>query len=175
MKYLFYLGLGFLLFTGCQHKSYIYIVRHAEKSTEPKANPYLTKEGRQRAISLKNKLQRKHIQNIFSTKFNRTRETATPLGSEIGVSIYPYDNDTLPKFIKRVLGLNKNVLIVGHSNTVITMLDSFHVSHTLKQIPDERYGDFFIITRKKRKIVKLKESHYGSMPAARSETKNEMK
>lgn len=164
-----------LIIVGCQQKNYIYIIRHAEKSTEPKADPYLTKDGRQRAVSLKKKLEKKHIQYIFSTRFNRTRETATPLGSETGVSIYPYNNDTLPKFIKKVSGLHKSVLIVGHSNSVITMLDSFHVAHTIKQIPDERYGDLFILTRKKGKIIKVKETSYGRPPVEGTGTKVEMK
>ena len=175
MKSIFCLLCAVFIMISCQQKSYIYIVRHAEKSDEPKADPYLTREGRQRAISLKNKLQRRHIQYIFSTKFNRTRETATPLGSEIGVSIYPYDTDTLPGLLKRVLKLNQNTLIVGHSNSVITMLDSFHVAHNIKKIPDDRFGDMFVITRKKGKIIKLKETYYGRQPTSNDTTQTQMK
>lgn len=175
MKSILYLLFTVIMLVSCRQKNYIYIVRHAEKSDEPKADPYLTKEGRQRAISLKKKLQKKHIQYIFSTKFNRTRETATPLGSEIGVSIYPYGTDTLAKFIKSVFAIKKNILIVGHSNSVITMLDSFHVAHSIKQIPDDRYGDMFIITKKKGKIISLKETNYGRPAIATNSIKTEMK
>lgn len=164
-----------LIIAGCQQKSYIYIVRHAEKSTEPAGDPFLSREGKQRAVTLRNKLQKKHIRNIFSTRFNRTRETATDLGNEIGVSVYPYDTDTLPNFIKKVMHLKKNILIIGHSNTVITMLDSFHVAHSIKLIPDDRYGDLFIITRKKGKIVKLKETIYGRPPTQTTGTEMKMK
>jgi broad specificity phosphatase PhoE len=164
-----------LIMLSCHQKSFIYIVRHAEKSTEPAGDPFLSKEGKQRAVSLRNKLQKRNIRNIFSTRFNRTRETATDLSDEIGVSIYPYDTDTLQNFIKKVMHLKKNILIIGHSNTVITMLDSFHLAHNVKQIPDDRYGDVFIITRKKGKIVKLKETFYGRPPTQTTGTEMKMK
>src|SRR2546425_12897227 len=94
-----------LLISSCHYKNYIYIVRHAEKSTEPASDVYLTQQGRQRANSLKTILQHKRLVYIFSTKTNRTRETATPISSESGVPINVYNNDTLGRFVKSILKL----------------------------------------------------------------------
>lgn len=161
MRFFLTLSVFILLASGCQQKNYIYIVRHAEKSTDPPADVYLSQAGRQRAISLKNVLQRKNLSYIFSTRYNRTRETATPISSESGAPINFYGNDTLGRFVKNILKLKKNMLIVGHSNTVLTMLDSMHVSHSIKNIPDDVYDNLFIVTQSKGKITGLKETTYG--------------
>ena len=170
MKYVvIFLVVFSFLFQSCQQKNYIYIVRHAEKSTEPSGDVYLSQAGRNRAHTLKSLLMRKHISYIFSTKTNRTRETAQPLSDEIGIPIKPYTNDTLPKFLTRCIRLRENMLIVGHSNTIITMLDSFHVTHTAKQFPETDYNAMFILTMKKGKVANFKETTYGK-PGVGSKT-----
>ena len=156
----FLLGI-WLIFSSCQQKNYIYIVRHAEKSTEPAGDVYLSQAGRNRAHDLKRRLLRKKISYIYSTKTNRTRETAQPLGEEIGIQINSYSNDTLGKFVNHCINLHQNILIVGHSNTIMPMLDSFHVIRTIKQFPETDYNKLFIILLKKGKVVNLKETTYG--------------
>ena len=146
---------------SCQQTNHIYIVRHAEKGDEPKSDVYLSPAGRQRANVLKTLLQHKRLEYIFSTKTNRTRETVTPISSETGVPINVYGNDTLGKFVKSILKLKKNMLIVGHSNTVLTMLDSMHVEHSVKNISDDEYDNLFIVSQKNGKVTGLKETTYG--------------
>ena len=158
----FLLGI-WLIFSSCQQKNYIYIVRHAEKSSEPAGDVYLSQAGRNRAHDLKRRLLRKKISYIYSTKTNRTRETAQPLGEEIGIQINSYSNDTLGKFVKHCIDLRQNILIVGHSNTIMPMLDSFHVIHMIKQFQETDYNKLFIILLKKGKVVNLKETIYGKL------------
>lgn len=162
MKHLviFLLGISLLL-NSCQQKNYVYIVRHAEKSTEPSGDVYLSQSGRNRAHTLKKVLLNKNISYIFTTKTNRARETAQPLAEETSIPIRYYSNDTLGKLVKQCIRLRQNILIVGHSNTVVSILDSFHVSHTAKQFPETDYNALFIVTLKKWHIVGFKETTYG--------------
>jgi phosphohistidine phosphatase SixA len=130
-------------------KSTIYIVRHAEKSTEPKNDPHLTAEGEQRAQALKILLQNKKIQQIFSTNTNRTKETAMPVSNLNNIPIQLYNNDTTSNFYKHIFLSKKNTLVIGHSNTVLKMLDSLHLQGKMKSIGDKEYDNLFIVKVKK--------------------------
>lgn len=162
MKFCLYIiFLSVFLLTGCQNIKEINIVRHAEKSTEPPNNPHLTIEGKVRAEALKFFLKDKNITAIFSTQTSRTVETATPLSNLINIPIEYYGNDTLPAFVQRVIGLKKNALIVGHSNTVIYMLNGLHLPYTITNITDNDYDNMFIIKVKNGKAKNIKETTYG--------------
>lgn len=156
----FLLILGVFLLS-CQQKHTIYIVRHAEKATEPAGDVYLSQVGRNRAHDLKRLLWHKHITYIYSTKYNRSRETAMPLSYEIGISIKTYDGDGTSNLLKSFPALNGNALVVGHLNTVLSMLDSMHIPHTIKIIPESEYDNIFMITYKKGKLFRFKESTFG--------------
>ena len=148
---------------SCQNTHDIYIVRHAEKSTEPANNPLLSNDGKQRAETLKALLKDKNIQAIFSTATARTTETAMPLSSLANVPIQYYGHDTLPAFLQKVIALKKNVLIVGHSNTILPMLDELQLSHSTINIADSAYNNIFIIKIKDNKAVNLTETSYEAM------------
>lgn len=147
--------------------SRIYIVRHAERgSLNNNPDPELTDTGRQRAIELAHLMKGRNITAVYSTKFKRTTQTAMPLAEQNGIPILFYNVDTSGRFIKKILGQKKNVLIVSHSNRILPMLDSIPLHHTLTTIPDDDFDNMFIITVK-RKIftpVKyfLKETTYGA-------------
>ena len=57
------------------------LLRHAEKESIGN-DPYLTGEGKMRAEELKNVLKNVHVDAIFKTPFNRTRQTVAPLAAE---------------------------------------------------------------------------------------------
>ncbi|HUS00292.1 MAG TPA: histidine phosphatase family protein [Chitinophagaceae bacterium] len=165
MKLLIYTLL--FLFTGftssCQNSNEIYIVRHAEKGTEPANNPPLTNEGKQRAETLKQLLKDKNIQAIYSTPTARTTETAKPLSDAINVPIQFYTNDTMAVFLQKVIDRKKNVLIVAHSNTILPMLDALHLAHNTTNIPDNVYTNVFIIKAKGNKTAIVTETTYDAM------------
>jgi phosphohistidine phosphatase SixA len=161
--------------------STIYIVRHAEKSTEPKNDPHLTVQGEQRAIALKELLQNKKVKQIFSTNTNRTKETAMPISNLANIPIQLYNNDTTSNFYKHIFLSKKNTLVVGHSNTVLKMLDSLHLQGNVKSIGDNVYDNLFIVKVKKYCgacknpfKAKLIESKYG-MPSIVDSVGNTMK
>lgn len=162
MKLLIYTAI--FLFTSlsvsCQNTNEIYIVRHAEKSSGPANNPTLTNDGKQRAEALKALLKDKNIQAIFSTATARTIETATPLSNLLNIPIQYYGHDTLPVFLQKAIGMKKNILIVGHSNTILPMLDELGLPHNIITIPDNVYNNIFIIKTKDNKAVELTQATY---------------
>lgn len=162
MRSAFLILFGSVVLLSCKTTN-IYLVRHAEKAAQPADNPHLTNEGKTRAIALRDALTDKNIQNIYSTNYNRTRETAEPLASSKGITVQSYGNDTLAKFLNKVKGLKGNTLIVAHSNTSITILDSLHVNHSITNIPDNDYDNLFIIKVKNGQVKSVTESTYGAI------------
>jgi broad specificity phosphatase PhoE len=154
-----------LLLTQCRATK-VYIVRHAEKASVPAGDPDLTVEGRARAQALADMLRDKDIQRIYSTETRRTRQTVEPLSLQLGVPVTAYANDTLLKFLYRVLDAEKNTVIVGHSNTVLKMLDEWSLSHAKAEIPDNDYDNLFVVSAKPKNgpggyKLRLKERTYG--------------
>jgi broad specificity phosphatase PhoE len=99
----------------------VFLVRHAEK-TEAKDDPALSAAGRQRSRQLANLLSDAGIDHIYSTDFNRTRETASPLAGMTGlyVELYTWDNPVaLAQSLKQD---GKRHLVVGHSNTTTELV-----------------------------------------------------
>ncbi|NVJ59742.1 MAG: histidine phosphatase family protein [Gammaproteobacteria bacterium] len=94
----------------------IYLVRHAEKDNSQR-NPHLTEKGNRRAQKLAQYLVNKNITAVFSTNYNRTLQTATPIADLINVSIQLYDPSKLDSFATQLKSMKENILVVGHSNT----------------------------------------------------------
>lgn len=145
----------------------IFFVRHAEKSSVPKNDPALTPEGEQRAKDLERFLRGKKIKHIYSTQTTRTVSTAKPLSASIAVPIEFYAHDTMPKFLYRVLESGENALVVGHSNTVLKMIEELDLRPSKKEIPDNEYDNLFVVYLKSKNgqggyTLQLKELKYGS-------------
>ena len=150
MRIYCFLGI-ILLLTSCssikktEDSRLIYLVRHAEKEYNSK-DPSLTVAGKARAESLKNELSDKNISRIYSTAYNRTRETVQPLSHDINVQIENYDPSDLDKIAHLLKSdLQGNVLVVGHSNTTPTLINLILGEERYDQLDDNEYGDLFII------------------------------
>ena len=158
---------AFVFLAACAAPSKIYLVRHAEKSTEPPDNPHLTPAGQQRAQDLAAYLKNKKIKRIYSTETNRTRETAMPVSKETGKPIQIYKNDTLKAMLLRIIEGDDNTLIVGHSNTLLPMLDALQIKHQIKEIADNDYDNIFVVRVKRKSLTgysfKLSEDVYGEL------------
>ena len=158
-----------VLFSQCSGPR-IYIVRHAEKETVSQ-DPDLTAEGKARAEDLAAVMKNNKIEKIYSTETNRTKQTAAPFSAQSGIHIEPYRNDTLQKFLYHILESGKNTLIIGHSNTSLTMLRELSLTPSMNEIPEDDYDNLFIVTLKSRSgpagfRLKLKESTYGKKSPA---------
>lgn len=162
MKY--YLFVFCILFiTSCSKTTY-YIVRHAEKATAApnmSSDVPLTDAGKARANKLRDMLQDKNVGFIFSTQTIRTTSTAKPLSDAISVPVQIYNHrDTMDLFIKRVKNITtKNVLIVGHSNTVDDLVNKLTGQSLLTDLQETEYDNFFIVKRSNKKFTLKKEKY----------------
>src|ERR1700755_2106443 len=68
------------------------LVRHAEKEGAG-TDPVLTKEGEERAQALVRMFAKQQIDAIYSTNFNRTRNTVKPLADSKGLQVITYDKE----------------------------------------------------------------------------------
>ena len=153
--------LSILLFfsiISCQRtvQTTYYIVRHGEKM-DNSSNPALSEAGQQRAQELKKLLADKHISQVYSTNYLRTSNTAKPLADAINVPVQTYDPKNQKAFIedlKKIEG--KNVLVVGHSNTITAIANGLYEKDTLqKELPEDDFDNLFIVKRQSLPSKKL--------------------
>ncbi len=86
----------------------LYLVRHAEKQIDGGNDPLLTRAGITRSEQLANWFQDKDIRNIWSSDYNRSRDTAGPLVSATGLELSLYDPRDLPALATRLLDERRN-------------------------------------------------------------------
>ncbi|MEW6997852.1 phosphoglycerate mutase family protein [Colwelliaceae bacterium BS250] len=103
-----------------QASKYIYLIRHAEKQLDVK-DPSLTVCGVQRAQSIAKQLELIAIDNVFSTNYQRTLQTAKPVAQSKNVVIKHYNPKELEAFAIELKQLPGNSVIVGHSNTTAVL------------------------------------------------------
>ncbi len=164
-NYIYIIILLFVANTSfAQKATKIWVVRHAEKQTDnPKEkDPDLSEEGMLRANDLKAYLKNEDLGFIFSSNYKRTKQTAKPLADDRKLTIQGYDTANQQELITTINGLTpgKNILIVGHSNTVLSIVKALGAKHTVNELQDDDYDFIFEITKMKNK-AKLKVKHFG--------------
>jgi len=99
----------------------IYLVRHAEPEfplhNEDPSNPSLNEAGKLRASELATTLVSAGITRIFSTDYNRTRETVSPLANKLNLEIELYDPAKLEDFVQELMTLPGSILVSGHGTS----------------------------------------------------------
>lgn len=149
-------------------KRTFYIVRHAEKDTGN--NPAISTLGKERAADLYGKLKGKKIDLIMVTQYRRTGMTGDSLRIYKKIDSMHYTADaTGEMFSKKMSTLParyKNILVIGHSNTVPTIIRQAGVkSFMLKELPDNEYDNLFIVkTKKGQSILQSKKYGVPSLP-----------
>ena len=96
----------------------LYLIRHAEKQPDGSHDPALTEVGKHRSDQLANWFKDKDIKDIWSSDYQRTRDTAGPLLSELGLELHIYDPRNQAALVENLVKNQKTSLIVGHSNTI---------------------------------------------------------
>ncbi|MCT2562660.1 SixA phosphatase family protein [Chryseobacterium herbae] len=125
------------------------LLRHAEKENVG-TDPDLTNAGKLRADELKRLLGNVHIDNIYTTAYNRTRQTAIPLAESKGIVIKEYAPAATiaatQVFINNILAQNqgKVVVIIGHSNTVPEMVKVLSNNALNVTISETQFDNIFI-------------------------------
>ncbi|SHJ48543.1 Histidine phosphatase superfamily (branch 1) [Hymenobacter daecheongensis DSM 21074] len=127
---------------GTKKKTTVYIVRHAEKDLTPGlTDPPLTAAGEQRALALRQQLQRRRVAAIFTTDTRRTRATAAPLAEALNLTPQVYDAKNLPALATRIRQeyAGRAVLVVGHSNTLLETAEALGATRPVPTVADAEY------------------------------------
>jgi 2,3-bisphosphoglycerate-dependent phosphoglycerate mutase len=124
-----------------------YLIRHAEKdrSDPSNKNPKLTEEGILRARNWATYFEDIKIDQIFSTDYNRTQETAAYTASNKKVMVESYDPSNLYDDDFRILTNGNNILIVGHSNTTPQFVNAIIGEKKYSDIADDENGLLYIV------------------------------
>jgi len=130
----------------------IYLVRHAEKLTGD--DPLLTIEGNKRAGDLMRALKDKEIERIYITEYKRTQHTGDSLRIQLGIDTVHYLSDTscidLMSKLKANQDLNRTILIIGHSNTLPTIIRKLGLlDYAPADIPSNEFDNLFLMKFKK--------------------------
>jgi broad specificity phosphatase PhoE len=129
----------------------IYVVRHAERVSEADRDSPLSETGVVRSRALVEALGGSGVEAIYVTQYQRTRQTAEPLATHLGLAVRTdtTTGGTEParQLARRVLERHRGetVLIVGHSNTVPAIVHALG-GPELPELESSRYGDLFVIT-----------------------------
>lgn len=165
LLFLFVLAIGLQQSLYAQKTLKVWIVRHAEKDTsDPKErDPDLSTAGAERAEALKKELKGQRIDSIFSTDYKRTKLTGFPLADITGISIKTYEPSKAAALVKSLKenAAGKKILIVGHSNTVLELIEAFGAKRPVTSISDSEYDYLFSMIIKGDK-VDVKVDKYGA-------------
>jgi 2,3-bisphosphoglycerate-dependent phosphoglycerate mutase len=127
------------------------LVRHAE-TTGVGNDPSLSNTGHTRTAELTRILAELDLKAVYSTNFNRTRQTAQPVATDQGLSVTLYDAFSPNTLIDNVINSFPEgvVLVVGHSNTTASMLNALLGSNVYPDIPETEYDNLYIVNVKQR-------------------------
>lgn len=146
-------------FTGCKEdqktidepvntgSSTFYLIRHAEKDRTDLENidPELNQKGLGRAMHWAEILSEVQIDAIYSTDYQRTAMTAAPTSVKKDVDVIYFDPGTTDVDQFKADNLNKNVLVVGHSNTTPQFTNQLIGEDKYYELDDSDNGSLFIV------------------------------
>jgi phosphohistidine phosphatase SixA len=141
----------------------VYLVRHAEKVTSNPndQDPDLTAAGYARAQALQKYLQNTSIDVFLTSPYKRTRLTLEPIaaGREIG-TYQAHGYAALKKLITDKYA-GKTVLVAGHSNTLLDIIETFGATKPVSSIGDSKYDYIFKLTLRPGKKAKVETATFG--------------
>ncbi|WP_178988113.1 SixA phosphatase family protein [Winogradskyella schleiferi] len=125
-----------------------YLIRHAEKdrSDDTDKNPNLTEDGLQRAENWAEYFDNVKFDAIYSTDYNRTKQTATPTAkaNQLELQFYNPSNLKMEEFIEKTN--RKTVLVVGHSNTTPKFVNELLGEDKYEDIADDNNSNLYVVT-----------------------------
>ena len=145
-----------IITASCKEKTHLnkksetttfYLIRHAEKdrSNPSEQTPNLTLKGLNRAQNWAKYFDSIPINSIYTTSFNRTKQTIIPVSKlkDITPKIYSPNKIDIQNFIKTNRG--KNVLISGHSNTTPEMVNKLINQPKFQDMLDSDNKSLFVV------------------------------
>ncbi len=146
------IAIGLAWFFESQSTTTIILVRHAEKAATPADDPPLTGAGQSRAAELARQLVAADvvagIDAVYATPFRRTVDTARPVAEALDLEVNLYDPDDNAAVIEQILKAHKGeiILVVGHSNTVPTLIADLGASKLVPEISEAEYDNLYLVS-----------------------------
>ncbi|HLM45267.1 MAG TPA: histidine phosphatase family protein [Myxococcaceae bacterium] len=143
----------------------VFVVRHAEKDPTPGLkDPALTEAGQQRAEALRDRLSAHPVSALYTTDTVRTRSTLAPLAAARGLTPEVYDAREPALLVARLLERHRGqtVLVVGHSNTVLPLIDALGVARPVAELSDSDYDYLFEVTLPTEGVATVQAHRYGA-------------
>ncbi|MEE9347851.1 MAG: phosphoglycerate mutase family protein [Robiginitomaculum sp.] len=152
------------LLTACapaapKDEAIYYLVRHAEKVSGER-DPSLTQAGEARALALVVRLAQANINQVYSTDYKRTRETAAPMAHAFGLEVSLYDPRDMAGFAEQLKTQNGNIVIVGHSNTTPGLAALLGIDPGEPIVEVSEYDRLYVIKRVGENVTGM-QVHYG--------------
>ena len=136
----------------------VFLVRHAEKADVPGTDPPLSERGAARAEALARLLQSAGVRAVYTSQFQRTRQTAEPVAKRLGITATAVPlsvktsnprevtEESIRELTKRVEAhAGEAVLIVGHSNSVPDVIRALG-GDIVPKIDESSFDDLFVVT-----------------------------
>lgn len=145
----------------------VILVRHAEKATEPKADPVLTPAGEERAKLLAQMLSKAGVTGLYASQVQRTQLTLKPLADTLNLPVTvvnAQDNKTLLQKMEAQAG--GVVVIAGHSNTIGPIIEALG-GPKQPNLDDAAYDNLFVVSIAKSGQVTVVNLKFGSSSAGK--------
>lgn len=146
------IAIGLAWFFESQATTTMIFVRHAEKALIPVDDPGLSPAGEARSAELARQLVDADvvagIDAIYSTPFRRTVETVRPVADALDLEINLYDPGDNEAVLARILKLHKGkiILVVGHSDTVPTLIADLGASKNVPPIAEYEFDNIYLVS-----------------------------
>lgn len=138
------------------------LTRHAEPLTTG-SDPGLSAVGQQRAQDLARLLSTVSLASIYTTNYNRTRETSDPTATAKGLPLQTYTPANYDALADQLLAQYKHkiIYVVGHSNTTNELLNSLVGAQVYGIIPAAEYDNLYIVNVTRRGNARVTHIKYG--------------
>lgn len=172
------IAVGLAWFFESQATTTIIFVRHAEKAAVPEEDPALSPAGRARAEELRRQMVDadviQGIDAVYATPFRRSRETAQPVAEALDLPVTTYDAADNEAVLADILENHKGriILVVGHSNTLPTLIADLGASKRVPPIAEDEYDNLYLVSIPwfgKTKTIRLRYGAAYRGPAATEE------
>lgn len=122
-----------------------YLIRHAEKKDTSK-DPELSEEGKLRAKNWANYFDEIPIDYFYSTATIRATTTCSIIAAskKKDIQLYNHKEFTINELLSKHQG--KTILIVGHSNTIPVLINTFLGEEMYPMIAENEYSSLYILT-----------------------------
>ncbi len=127
--------------------STFYFIRHAEKdrSDSENSDPELNQDGMGRAMHWAEILKDTPLDAVYSTDYRRTSMTASPIAVKQDIDVEYYDPRIIDIAEFKLNNRNRNVLVVGHSNTTPDFVNKMLGEEKYSAMDDTDNGSLFIV------------------------------